>query len=481
MNLYERVADEIASRIQDGYYASGDKLPSIRAMSQEHHVSIATVQEAYRLLEDRGLARARPKSGYYVTAPAPSPQLPGISRPAQRPLEVSQWDEVTRLLFAPHSNSRQILGRGLPDVETASLKPLQKLMSDISRNIGARGLIYDDLRGVEELRIQIARIMVDSGCRLHPDDLIVTSGCQEGLSISMRAVTKPGDVIAVDSPGFYGSMQTIRANGLKVIEIPTHPETGISIEALELALEQWPISTILVVPTYNNPLGYCMPDERKQALLKLAERYDLAIIEDDIYGDLGYSYPRPRTLKSFDTEGRVLMCSSFSKTLAPGLRVGWVAPGRFREQVLHQKYVSTAGSSSIPQLAVAEFIAQGYYERHLRKVRQQYQRARDSVIPWIENYFPSGTRMTCPQGGFLLWIELPETVDSVTLNSRVMQYQIQIAPGVIFSASGKYRNCIRLNYAFPPDDNYHAAIKRVGDIATELANHSANDQSAPGG
>ncbi|MCW8886729.1 MAG: PLP-dependent aminotransferase family protein [Motiliproteus sp.] len=468
MKLYEQLCEELSSRIEQGYYQVGDKLPSIRAMSKEHEVSISTVQEAYQLLEANGLVQSKPKSGYYVLAASETPSLPDISRPVQRPLEVSQWELVLKLLCSHEREGLVALGKGMPDVSAATLKPLLKILSDLNRHSDLRSLSYDSLRGSDELRLQIARLSVDSGCRLHPDDIVVTTGCQEALSCSMRAVTEPGDVVAVDSPSFYGSMQTIKALGLKALEIPTHPETGISLEALEMALEQWPVKAIQVTPVCNNPLGYTMPDERKRRLLYLAQQNDIPIIEDDIYGDLAYHYPRPRTIKSFDDDGRVMLCSSVSKTLAPGLRVGWVAPGRYGEMLLHMKYVSTAASATLPQRAVAEFIAQGGYERHLRKMRAQYQQGRDRMLDWIRRYFPSSTRVSYPQGGFLLWVELPEGFDSVKLNDRLLQQEISIAPGVLFSASGKYRNCMRLNFTEVADSRIETAISIIGEQVKRL-------------
>ncbi len=464
MKRYEQVAHAISERIEQSYYQAGERLPSIRDVSKTFEVSISTAQEAYRLLEDQGLAEPRPKSGYYVLNRQKAPQqLPDVSRPVQRPLEVSQWEEVLNLLCANTSQDIVQLGRAIPDLEAPTLKPLSRIMSDLNRYAQSSILSYEHLRGSDKLRLQIARLMVDSGCRLHPDDIITTTGCQEALSVSLRAISQPGDIIAVDSPSFYGSMQAIKAHGLKALEIPTHPETGISLEALQLALEQWPIKAIQITPTCNNPLGYTMPVEHKQRLLEITAPYDLPIIEDDIYGDLAYHAPRPPSIKSFDNEGRVLLCSSFSKTLAPGLRVGWVAPGRYVNQVIHMKYVVTASTATLPQVAIAEFIAQGGYERHIRKMRTQYQQSRDAMIGWIEKYFPQGTRISYPQGGFLLWVELPVEIDTVMLNERTMALGVCIAPGVLFSASGKYRHCMRLNFTDRPSERNERAVQIVGE------------------
>ncbi|MGB0733841.1 MAG: PLP-dependent aminotransferase family protein, partial [Pontibacterium sp.] len=321
--LYEKIAATLMERIEKGFYTAGHKLPSIRVLAGEYQVSISTAQEAYRLLEERGYSEVRPKSGHFVK-PRVDVNQPKLPTPDQFPVKVSLWDKVLTMLSAEETTNQFNLGWAVPDLEAQTLKPLLKSMSQLNRNADIRLLGYDRVNGCAALRTQVARLAVESGCQLSPDEIIITSGCQEALSCALRAVTEPGDVVAIDSPCYFGAAQTIEVCGLKALEIPTHPETGISIEALELALEQWPIKAIAITPTCNNPLGYTVPDEHKARIVELCNKYDIALIEDDIYGDLSFQYPRPRTVKSFDTQGRVILCSSFSKTLAPGFRVGWL-------------------------------------------------------------------------------------------------------------------------------------------------------------
>jgi DNA-binding transcriptional MocR family regulator len=434
----------------------------------EHGVSLSTVQQAYRLLEDNGLAAPKPKSGYFVPASRKAPALPAVGRPAQRPVDISQWDQVLELIRAKLDINVIQLGRGMPDVSSPTLRPLLRALGKISRHHDMPGLYYDNIYGTQALRDQIARLMLDSGCRVNAAELVVTTGCHEALSASIRAICDPGDIVAVDSPSFFGAMQTLKGLGMKALEIPTDPITGISLEALELALEQWPIKAIQLTPNCNNPLGYIMPEARKKALLTLAQRYDVAVIEDDVYGDLSYTYPRPRTIKSFDVDGRVLLCSSFSKTLAPGLRIGWVAPGRYLERVLHMKYIGTGSTATQPQMAIAEFLQAGHYEPHLRRMRSQYQRGRDQMIDWITRYFPAGTRVSRPQGGFMMWVELADDFDTLRLNRALLDQGVQVAVGSIFSASGKYRNCLRMNYSAKPTSEVENAVRKVGVAISEL-------------
>lgn len=466
--LYRNLAEILGDRIEQGLYRPGDRLPSVRALSQEHGVSLSTVQQAYRQLEDQGLATPRPKSGYFVPASRHAPDLPEVSQTVQRPVEISQWDQVLEQIGSAPDERMIQLGRGRPDISSPTLKPLLRSLSRLSRRQDLRGLTYGSIYGDRGLREQISRLLLDSGCHIGADEIIVTTGCHEALSAAIRAICEPGDIVAVDSPSFHGVMQALKGFGMKALELPSDPLTGINLQALQLALEQWPIKAIQLTPTCNNPLGYIMPEANKRALLTLAQRYDVAIIEDDVYGELAYRYPRPRTIKSFDEDGRVLLCSSFSKTLAPGLRIGWIAPGRYRERVLHMKYMGTGSTAQLPQLALAEFIAGGHYEPHLRRMRAQYQRGRDLMIDWVTRYFPNSVKISQPQGSFMLWLELPEGFDSHRLNRELQAHGVQIATGSIFSASGKFRNCLRMNYAALPDAKVEAAVRLVGETASAL-------------
>jgi DNA-binding transcriptional MocR family regulator len=346
-------------------------------------------------------------------------------------------------------------------------------MSSLMRHQVALSLPYGNITGALALREQIAILAASSGCVLHPDDLVITSGCQEGLSVCLRAVAAPNDIIAIESPSFYGSMQAIKTANLKAIEIPTNAETGLSLEALELALEQWPIKAILVTPTANNPMGYTMLDADKKRLYQLAQSYDICIIEDDIYGDISYQLPRPKTIKSFDEDGRVLLCSSFSKTVAPGVRVGWIAPGRYRDKVTHVKYVSSSMCPTLPQLAIANFIQSGGYNHHTRKVRLLYKQGRDHLIKCIKEYFPKDTKITFPQGGYVLWVELNKRYDTVKLASQSKEAGVSIAPGTLFSATGKYRHCMRLNFS---DKDQIEREKGIQQLAIYIKKQNENLQ-----
>ncbi|MEH2922847.1 PLP-dependent aminotransferase family protein [Samsonia erythrinae] len=468
MTRYQHLAELLAQRIEQGLYQSGERLPSVRALSIEHGVSISTVQQAYHLLEIRQLIMPQPRSGYFVAPRKATPPVPALTRPVQRPVDVTQWSSVLELFNSRLSATVCNLGGGMPDVSQSSLKPLWRSMSRLCQRQDPRLLNYGDMYGASELREQVARLALDSGCQLTEDDIVITTGCQEALFVAVRSICQSGDIVAVESPTFPGTLQLLRGLGIKVIEIPTDAISGISLEALALALEQWPIKTLLLVPNCNNPLGFFMPEPRKKVLLTLAQQYDLAIIEDDAYGELAYDYPRPRTLKSFDSDGRVLLCSSFSKTIAPGLRVGWIAPGRYLERVLHMKYISTGYTVNHTQLAAAEFIAQGYYQPHMRRMRTIYKANMDMFTCQVREHFPCDICVSRPQGGFLLWVEFPESFDALRLNAAVRLSGIQIAAGSLFSAAGKYRNCMRMNYALPLTEETQHVLSVVGKAAQQL-------------
>ncbi|KEA52059.1 GntR family transcriptional regulator [Mangrovibacter sp. MFB070] len=473
MTRYQHLATLLAQRIEQGLWKSGEKLPSVRQLSTEHGVSISTVQQAYQVLENLQLIIPQPRSGYFVAPRKAQPPVPAMSHPVQRPVDVTQWDEITTLLDNNQDKSIVALSSGSPDLSQPTLKPLWRELSRLVQHNLDTVLGYDGMAGKVELREQIARLMVDSGTQASADDIVITSGCQGALSAALLAVCQPGDIVAVESPSFYGTMQMLRGYGIKAIEIPTDSSLGISIEALELALEQWPIKGIILVPNCNNPLGFIMPDDRKRAIVSLAQRHDIVIFEDDIYGELANDYPRPRTIKSFDIDGRVLLCSSFSKTLAPGLRVGWIVPGRYLNRVLHAKYAAMGTNVPATQLAVAAFIRDGHYTRHVRRMRRVYQQNMENWTCWVRQYFPDGICVTRPEGSFLLWVELPEQVDMVCVSRRLAKLKIQVAPGSLFSASGKYRNCLRINCAQPLTETNREALRQIGNVvydALEEAN-----------
>jgi DNA-binding transcriptional MocR family regulator len=424
---------------------------------------------AYRKLEDHGWIEARPQSGYYVKRRAwREPPEPQITAPPARTTPVNMGDMVVKILRDGMRGDVVPLGAAVSGTELLPVKQLSRLAGMIARRSPVAASSYDPSPGHEPLRVQVARRAMEAGCALSPDDIVTTTGSQEAMGLCLRAVAKAGDTIAIESPTYYGLLQQIEVLGMRALEIPMHPRDGVSLEALELALDREAVKACLFVTNFNNPLGCSMPEENKQRLVKMLDRRGIPLIEDDIYGDLPHDGPRPGTCKMYDETGNVMLCSSFSKTLAPGYRVGWCAPGRWREQVTRLKLYTTLATATLPQMAVAEFLANGGYEHHLRKVRRMYaeqvSRAREAVC----KYFPPGTKATSPKGGFVLWVELPGGVDSLELHERALKERISIAPGPIFSATMRYRNFVRLNCGYTWSDRIEGAMKRLGEMVGEM-------------
>jgi DNA-binding transcriptional MocR family regulator len=337
----------------------------------------------------------------------------------------------------------------------------------MTRTFADRINAYSTAAGVEELRVQIARRALSAGCPLTPDEILTTSGGQEAISLCLHAFCKPGDTVALESPCYYGFLQAMEAMGIKGLEIPAHPSDGMSLEALELALRSHDIKAVLAIPNFNNPLGSCMPTPRKKALVAMLAKRNIPLLEDDIYGDLHFGDARPPTCKSFDKTGNVILCDSFSKTLSPGLRVGWMAPGRHIEQLRYHKLVSNLASPALPQLAVADFLANGGYECHLRKLRRTLARQIHDLGDAVLRHFPDGTKISRPKGGYVLWVQMPEPIDSLALYARAIEKNITIAPGPLFSTKGLYKNFVRLNATFfePQTED---AIRTLGHLAAAL-------------
>ncbi|HSI83176.1 MAG: PLP-dependent aminotransferase family protein [Candidatus Methylacidiphilales bacterium] len=468
-HLYEKVADKIAQLIAQGDLRAGERIPSVRRMSSQQGVSIATVLQAYLVLENRGLISARPKSGYYVQPRRRIfPPEPAMSKPATTATLVGMSGLLGRLLEAVNDPSILPMGAACPSPELLPTQKLNRILATLSRQAGDEAVEYDMPPGCPALRRQVARRSLDWGCSLSSEDFVTTSGGMEALNLCLRAVAKPGDTIALDSPTYFGILQSIESLGMKALELPCHPRTGICLESLEAELKRQKISAVLSVTNFNNPLGSFMPESHKRALVEMLARAEVPLIEDDIYGDLAHHGPRPKVAKAYDTKGLVMLCGSYSKTLAPGYRVGWVAPGpRYLQKVKHLKYTSTVASASLPQMAVAEFLQNGGYDHHIRTLRFMYGEQVSRMCEAIGALFPAGTRVTRPEGGFVLWVELPKAVDSLQLQDDAMRHRISIAPGPLFSSQQKYSNFVRLSCGHPWSARFEQGIETLGRLAKE--------------
>jgi DNA-binding transcriptional MocR family regulator len=468
--LYDQVAGQIVKLIERGTLPPGERIPSVRTLSRQQGVSVSTVLQAYRLLEDRGLIEARPQSGYFVRPKRwTPPEEPAISRPAKGATQVNVGELIMRVMQASQNPSLVRLGAALPSPELLPAAQLNRCLAAVGRRSGLAGSDYSVPPGNLALRRQIARRALEAGCVLSPDEIVITCGAMEALNLCLRVVAKPGDPIAIESPTYFGVLQCIESLGLKAVEIPTHPRDGVSLDALSYALETHPIKACLFALNFNNPLGCCMPDANKARLVQMLSDRGIPLIDDDIYGDLAFSGTRPRSSKSFDRKGNVLLCDSFSKTLAPGYRVGWCAPGRWLREVEHLKFVTNVATATLPQMAIADFLANGGYNHHLRRIRRLYAEKVHQMSQTVSEWFPDGTRITRPAGGHVLWVEMPTSVNSLELFDRALATGISIVPGPVFSAKGKFRNFIRLNCGNPWSKAIERAVAQLGKIAREMA------------
>lgn len=467
MKLYEDVAEKVITLIRQGTLKNGEKVPSIRTLSSDLGVSINTVKEAYMLLENKNYIESRPQSGFYVNNLNKDFNNHDRLDPLRLdPLKVS----LCRIYSSQLKNGicPPEAGLAISSVDT-KLLPQHKLstyFTDVFRFHGAEAFNYCMPPGYQPLREQIAIQSVRGGINVDPEEIMITSGCTDGLSLALMAICKPGDTIAIESPMYFNFIQICEELDLKIIEIPNSREKGLSLDTLRFVLEYHNIKAFITIPNFNNPIGSLMSDEQKEELVNLMESYDVPLIEDAVYSELYYTKKRPLTCKSFDKSGNVVLCSSFSKNVAPGLRVGWIIPGKFYEDIERKMILFHLGTSGIPQIALSQFLKEGGYERHNRKLRTSLKKQLQDITNYVMEVFPEGTKVEMPEGGVVLWIECPEYVDTLDLYNKVKSKGILFAPGAIFSLSGKYLNNLRINGGIW-NDGVKKAIKYIGESIQE--------------
>ncbi len=464
---YEHLADEIADSIRDGVLRPGDRLPSVRQASRSREVSPSTVFHAYYLLEARGLIRARDRSGYYVTAgPRTLPAEPETaSQPDEDSRPVDLGARVFEILEATRAREVVPLGSAFPSPLLFPLPRLARVMASTVHRLDPWASVDDLGPGNAALRRQIALRYLADGLHVRADDIVVTNGALEALNLCLMAVTRPGDAVVIESPTFYGALQALERNGLQAIEVPTHPREGVDLDALERVFTRHKPKACWLMTTFQNPLGALMADERKRALVELCARHAVPLIEDDVYGELYYGARRPTPAKAFDRDGIVMHCSSFSKCLAPGWRIGWAAAGRHVRDVARLKLSTSIATAAPTQATLANYLEKGGYDRHLRQLRHALSVQQGEMMRAIARHFPEGTRATRPAGGYFIWVEMPAHVDALDVHRHALSHGISVAPGPIFSLQGRFRHCLRLNCGHPFDARVDAAIATLGRLA----------------
>jgi len=469
MKRYEKFADEIAELIRTGVLGPGEKVPSVRHASRTYGVSPSTVFQAYYLLEDRGLIQARARSGYFVREHAKRPlHEPGLTAHAAQTTEVDVSELVFSVLASLKDPHTVPFGSAFPSPDLFPLPRLAKSMAHALRRLSPHEIIADMTAGNADLRRQIALRYMVSGVMLPMEELVISNGAMEALNLCLQCVTQPGDLVAIESPTFYACLQVLERLQLKAVEIPVHPREGIDLGALSESLKQLPIKACWFMSSLQNPLGASMSEEKKQALYELLVEHQVPLIEDDVYAELYFGSHPPKPVKSFDREGLVMHCSSFSKSLAPGYRIGWVAGGRYAEQIARLKLMTTISPSVPAQAALADYLQHGGYDRHLRKLRHGLEMQQSAMLASAARHFPASTRVTRPAGGYFLWFEFPERLDSLQLLSLALAQGISLAPGPIFSASQGFRHCARLNYGHPWNPRSEQAMEVLGRLVAGL-------------
>jgi len=466
--LYEDLARRFARSIETGALRAGDRLPSVRVLRAQEHVSTATVMQALARLESLGLAESRPRSGYFVRArylcPAPAPTRP---RPTPQPVTITAL--LTRITESNRDERLVALGPAVPAATLLPIAALSRALAAVTRTGVGGAVAYEKTAGADGLRRSIARRAVTWGFAGDPEEVVVTAGASEAVYLALRAVARPGDSVAIESPAYYGTLKALETLGLRAVEVPCRPETGLDLDALERIIERQRVAAALAVPNFSNPTGSLMPGAAKRRLVRMLAGRELPLIEDDIYGDVSFGEGRPPSAKAFDRDGLVLTCSSFSKTLAPGWRVGFILPGRYRESVLLHKFALNLSTSSAPQRAVARFLETGAYDRHVRRLRSVVAATAQQMSAAITATFPAGTCVSRPAGGLVLWVELPESVDALELYGRALDAGVSLVPGHLFGPRGGYEHFIRLSCAHAWTDPVRHAVETVGRIASRMA------------
>lgn len=463
MSRYGQLADQLQQQIESGVWRAGERIPSIRQSCKTHNLSPMTVLQAYQLLESRGLVLARPQSGYYVKAAA-SPQRIGAPQQARYSGSVDINDLVFEVLQASKSRELVPLGMAVADPALFPHPQLGRALGSCMRRLDPFSTVADLPPGNETLRRAIARRYADDGLAVDPQEIIITTGAMEALSLSLQELTEPGDWVVVESPTFYGALQAIERLQLKAVEIPVIPGVGIDLALLAQALAERPIKACWLMGNVQHPLGHTMPDGHKEALMQLLNAHGVALVEDDVYAELYFGRERPRPIKCWDARGQSLLCGSFSKCLAPGFRVGWVVAGPHAERIQRLQLISTLSTNVPSQLALADMLRQGGVDAHFRRLRHNLAQRQQQMRAALLRLFPEEVRISAPDGGYFLWLEFAPRLDGRTLHTQALACGFSLAPGALFSSQGQHNHCLRLNSSHPWSPALEAALARLAEL-----------------
>jgi len=465
MARYEELAKDIRTQIANNTWRSGEKIPSVRMSCRNYNVSNSTVLQAYQLLESEGWIIAKPQSGYFV-----APKVDGVDY--QPPVAREKKAINDRLFdFLKSSSAEGIVpfGSAFPDPDLFPLPTLTRNLASAGRKMTGASVINNLPPGSESLRRQIAQRYLQQGISVNHQDIVITSGAMEALNLSLQTVTQSGDHIVIESPAFYGALQAVERLGLKPIEVDVCPVKGLDIEQFEIVLKNNNVKACWLMTTFQNPTGTSLSDEAKRRVVEIAEQNNTYIIEDDVYGDLYHEGHKPKPLKASDKTDSVLLCGSYSKSLCPGYRVGWVVNARFNDAIQKLQLLSTLSSSAPVQLGVTHFLTHESYDNHLRKLRKCLLERKARFIEIIKQYFPHSIKIEDPAGGYFIWIRFNSGFDSQQLHQLAIAQGISVASGDLFSEQGRVDNAIRLNFSYELTQERENALVLLGKLAHQLA------------
>jgi len=468
--LYRQVIDLITENMDTGTLLPGDRLPSLRKMSKTAGVSIPTVRQAYIELERRRRVESRPQSGFYVRHRMANEIVRPRRTVAVEPAPLNCGTLMERVYDGINNPDLIPLGIANPSMAKSAAKTLHRTMKRIMARSEERSLGYASTLGEPTLRRQIAYHYLDTfGAQVEPDQICITNGGQEALLLALTAVATKGDMIAVETPTYHGMLELIDSLGMLAVEIETCPEDGVTLSELERTLKKHPVKACMFSTTLGNPLGVTMPDEDRQGLVQLLEQYDVALIEDDVYGDLRFDGSRPVPAQFLGGKAQIFTCGSFSKTAASGYRIGWVVSCQSISEIARLKRAFSCSSGFLQQLTLADFLASGDYARHLKALVPVLKRNSERMQAMVAEHFPSETRTSRPVGGSVLWLELPKKVNAENLFDDAIAAGISIAPGHIFSPCSCYTNFVRLSFGHPWNEKTEGAIRWLGERVAQLS------------
>jgi DNA-binding transcriptional MocR family regulator len=468
--LYLKMALRFAQMIANGAIKAGQRLPSVRDSATQNDISVATVVQACRYLEERGLVQPRPRAGYFVTPASQTKAADLVRKISQQP--GGQTKEGTTSALTPDVMPAIVsfAGYSPKDKDFFDGDRIRVALSRATRMKRHSLTEYKSDAGTLALRNAVALRALHLGCALKAEDIVITSGCINAVAMCLQTVTQPGDLVAVESPTFFGFLDLLASLNLKVLALPTHARSGVSLPALQLALDTQPIKAVLLAPTLSNPLGSVMPLTQKRTLARMMAQYKVPLIEDVVFNDLLATDSRRRAVKAYDSEGWVMTCGSFSKTVSPGIRLGWVHAGRWSKAVATLKRIQGGSTNVVLEYALADLLTQGNYEAHLRRLCSLMKLRLGHARRVVLACFPQGTRVADPPAGYTLWVELPQGLDSMVLFSRCKKIGIIVGPGLLFCASQRYRHCLRLSFAGAWGPLEQSALTEVGRLACLLEN-----------